>query len=83
VTASHVGRPGQLRSIPHRGGDNSVLYSVQIGSGNHSATYPIGAGDPFPGVKWPRREADHSRLVPRLRLLRAVLLFPVVSWRDA
>jgi hypothetical protein len=36
------------------------LHAIQTGSGVHPASYPMGTGDPFPGVKWPRREADHS-----------------------
>jgi hypothetical protein len=38
----------------------SLLQSVQTGSGAHPASYPIGTGDSFPGVKRPGREADYS-----------------------
>jgi hypothetical protein len=38
----------------------SLLRSVQTGSGTHSASYPIGTGGSFLGVKPPRREADHT-----------------------
>jgi hypothetical protein len=38
----------------------SLLHVVQTGSGAHSASYPVGTGDSFLGVKWPGREADHS-----------------------
>jgi hypothetical protein len=34
---------------------------VQTGSGAHPASYPMGAGGPFPGAKArPGRDADHS-----------------------
>jgi hypothetical protein len=33
---------------------------VQIGSGAHPASYPMGTRDSFPGVKQQVREADHS-----------------------
>jgi hypothetical protein len=34
---------------------------VQIGSGAHPASYPMGTGGPFPGGKArPGRDADHS-----------------------
>jgi hypothetical protein len=35
-------------------------YRVQIGSGAHPASYPMGTRGSFPGVKRPGREADHS-----------------------
>jgi hypothetical protein len=36
---------------------------VQIGSGAHPASCPVGTGGPFPGAKaWPGRDADHSPL---------------------
>jgi hypothetical protein len=38
----------------------SLLHIVQTGSGAHSASYPMGNGGSFPGVKWQGREADHS-----------------------
>jgi hypothetical protein len=36
------------------------LHVVQTGSGVHSTSYPMGGEDPFPGIKRPGREADHS-----------------------
>jgi hypothetical protein len=33
---------------------------VQTGSGVHATSYTMGTRDSFPGVKRPRREADHS-----------------------
>jgi hypothetical protein len=35
-------------------------HRVQNGSGAHPASYPMGTRGSFPGVKRPRREADHS-----------------------
>jgi hypothetical protein len=40
----------------------SFLHSVQTGLGVNTASYTMGARHSFPGVKQPRREADHSRL---------------------
>jgi hypothetical protein len=36
------------------------LNTVQTGSEAHPASYPMGTGGCFPGVKRPKREADHS-----------------------
>jgi hypothetical protein len=33
---------------------------IQTGPGVHPASYPMSTGGPFPGLKRPRREADHS-----------------------
>jgi len=38
----------------------SPSHRVLNGSGAHSASYPMGTGDSFSGVKRPGREADHS-----------------------
>jgi hypothetical protein len=38
----------------------SLLHVVQTGSGVHPTSYPMGTGNPFPGVKRPGREADYS-----------------------
>jgi hypothetical protein len=38
-------------SIPCRGRDFSLLHSVQTGSGVHPASYTMGTGVFFPGVK--------------------------------
>jgi hypothetical protein len=49
-------------SIPDR--DRGIFLlapCVQTGSGAHPASYPMGAGGPFPGGKArPGRDADHS-----------------------
>jgi hypothetical protein len=37
----------------------SLPHHVQTGSGAHSASYPMGTGGSFAGVKRPVREADH------------------------
>jgi hypothetical protein len=38
-----------------------LLYPVSLGSGAHPASYPMGAGGPFPGEKArPWCDADHS-----------------------
>jgi hypothetical protein len=37
----------------------SILHSVQTASGAHTASYPMGTGVPFPGIKRPGREADN------------------------
>jgi hypothetical protein len=37
-----------------------LLRVVQTGSGVHPTSYTMGTGSPFPGVKRPGREADHS-----------------------
>jgi hypothetical protein len=42
------------------GNEFSLLHVVQTGSGVHSTSYPMGTGDPSPGVKRPEREAEHS-----------------------
>jgi hypothetical protein len=36
------------------------FHVVQTGSGTHPASYPMGTGVIFPGVKRSVREADHS-----------------------
>jgi hypothetical protein len=41
-------------------GKNSLFHVIQISSGAHPASYPMGTGDSFLGVKRPGREADHS-----------------------
>jgi hypothetical protein len=37
-----------------------VAIEIQTGSGAHPASYPVGTGGVFPGVKRPWREADNS-----------------------
>jgi hypothetical protein len=47
--------------IPARAGNFSLRHRVlQTGSGPHPASYPVGTGGSFPGVKWLVREADLS-----------------------
>lgn len=38
----------------------SLLKVIQAGSGVHPASYLVGTGGSFSGVKQPGREADHS-----------------------
>jgi hypothetical protein len=40
--------------------DIYLLQNVQTASGAHTASYSVGAGVAFPGVKWPGREVIHS-----------------------
>jgi hypothetical protein len=51
--------------VPAGAGNFSLHHRVQTGSGVHKASYPMGTGGFFPGVKRRGREADHSiHLVP-------------------
>jgi hypothetical protein len=52
-----AGRPG---FDSRQGQDLSLLHSVQTGPEAHPASYPMGTGGSFPGVKQQGREADHS-----------------------
>jgi hypothetical protein len=54
-------------------GNFSSSPCVQTGSGAHPASYPIGTGGPFPGVKRSRGVtlATHPHLVPRLSMSRS------------
>jgi hypothetical protein len=46
---------------PTKAEDFSSSLCVQTGSGAHPASYPVGTGGSFPGVKArPGRDADHS-----------------------
>jgi hypothetical protein len=40
--------------------DFSLLHVVQTDSRTHPASYPMGTGGSFPGVKRQRRDAGHS-----------------------
>jgi hypothetical protein len=65
--------------------DFSVLHSVHTGSGDHPASYRVGAGALYPGVKRPGREADHSPS-PSDEVENGGSIPPlpnVSSWRDA
>jgi hypothetical protein len=55
ATSCGLGGPG---SIPARARD--FLHSVLTGSEAHPASYPIGTGISFPGIKGPGREADRA-----------------------
>jgi hypothetical protein len=46
-------------SIPGRGSDLNLLYSLQTGSGIQPASNPMGTGVVSAGVKRPRCEAHH------------------------
>jgi hypothetical protein len=53
---------------------------VQTGSGAHPASYPMGTGGSFPGVKRGRGVTltTHPHLVPRLRMSRSYTSSPPV-----
>ena len=55
---------------PRRGKDFVFSLPVQTGPGAHPATYTMGNGYLFPGLKRPGRDVDHPplHLVPRLRM---------------
>jgi hypothetical protein len=46
--------------FPAGAGNFPLHHRVQTGCGVLPASYPIGNGSCFPGVKWPERESDHS-----------------------
>jgi hypothetical protein len=46
--------------FPAGAGNFSLHHCVQIGSGAHPASYPMGTRGSFPGSKAVGREADHS-----------------------
>jgi hypothetical protein len=46
--------------FPEEAGNFSLRHRIQTGSGDHTASYPMGTGDPSPGIKLLGREADHS-----------------------
>jgi hypothetical protein len=47
----------------HVGSRILSLHVVQTGPGTHPASYPMGTGDSFHGVKRPEREAEHTSSV--------------------
>jgi hypothetical protein len=53
----------------------SLLHSFQIGSGAHPASYSVGTGGSFPGVKL----TTHLQLVPRSRMVELY----TSSWHSA
>jgi hypothetical protein len=46
--------------FPAGAGNLSLHHRLQTGSGALRTSYPLHTGGLFPGVKRPRREADHS-----------------------
>jgi hypothetical protein len=66
-------------------GDFSLLLVVQTDSGAHPASYPMGTGGSFPGVKRPGREAGRSP--PTSAEVKNTLSIPALphtpSWRSA
>jgi hypothetical protein len=52
--------------FPAGAGNFTILHSSQTGSGAQQARSTLGTGDLYPGVKRPRREADHSASVSSL-----------------
>jgi hypothetical protein len=67
---------------PGRFGDRILVGArffahVQTGHGAHLASFTVGTGS-FPGVKRPRRGADHPPLLaPKTRISRAIPLLPL------
>jgi hypothetical protein len=57
--------------FPARARDISLLHSVHTSSEAHPASYPVGTGGSFTGVKRPGREADHS---PQSSVARSTVL---------
>jgi hypothetical protein len=63
TTASYGLDPGREKGLEfdsRYGQECSVLRNVQTGSGIHSATYQVGTRGPFPGIKRPGHESDHT-----------------------
>jgi hypothetical protein len=46
--------------FPAGAGNFSLRHRVQNGAGAHPAFYSVGTRGSFPGIKWSKREADHS-----------------------
>jgi hypothetical protein len=60
------------------------LHNVHTGSGAHANSCRMGTWDSFPrGVKRQGRESDHSRLVPRSRIVELYLHSPIYAWHTA
>ena len=59
VSRLRAGRQWNLGSVRDRR-VLSLLKSAQTGSRYIQTSYSVGTGDIFPGVEWPRCEADHS-----------------------
>jgi hypothetical protein len=75
-------RPSGWSSSPGR--VNNILHVVETGSGAHPASYPMGAGGSFRGVKRQRPDATHLQLAPRSRKRGSIHpLSHTSSWRSA
>jgi hypothetical protein len=70
-------------SIPGKDKRFLPLHNVQTGSGAYPASYAMGTGDLFPGVKLPGREAIHSPPASaEVKNDRVMFPFPnTSSWR--
>jgi hypothetical protein len=55
-----TGRQKRWKFESRWGQEISLLHVLQIDSGTHPASYPVGTGSSFPWVKRPGREIDHS-----------------------
>jgi hypothetical protein len=62
-----------------RSRDMSLLHSFQTGSEAYPASYTMGTGDSFPGVKAPggMKLTSHLNLVPRSRTVELCLHSPI------
>jgi hypothetical protein len=49
-----------LEFEPGQGQDLTPLHIIQTDSGAHPASYTVCTGGSFPGIKWPKYEAEHS-----------------------
>jgi hypothetical protein len=47
----------------------NFLHVIQTGSGAHLASYSVGTGSSFPGIKRLGHEADHSPTSPEIKIL--------------
>jgi hypothetical protein len=59
ATGLWAGLPRNRGWIPGRERKFVILYSVQTGFGVHTASYAVGIGGFFSGLKLSGREADH------------------------
>jgi hypothetical protein len=64
--------PGGVREF-------SLLHSVQTDSKDHPASYAMGFGGSFPGLKRQGREADHSPSSAEVKKSGAILPLPHIS----
>jgi hypothetical protein len=65
---------------PQKGKEFSLLHIVQTGSGSHLASYPMGTGRSFLGVKRQGCEADHS--LPTSAEIKKTLIYISVPYRS-